>query len=559
MSAGFGGGGSILRFQINLLVLAAFLAAASSASASTYAAYVPLDDPAYMELETLSGLGLIQTYLNEIKPIARVEVARLILEAQQEQSSSLPSARLAASLIRSLRLEFAEEVSWLEHDREDYLPTMLKPIERVEGQYIFSSGGRRSWLSSGGNSLSAKELTPLLPDSDGIPTAPGSNEVARLAGWGGVGGFLTFYGEGGVAGPMTRSIPGTNRFRVFSAATVLSLGNTAISFGKEETAWGVSHFGLGSLSQGNNGQPFAALRLQNIHPSVLPFFLKYLGQERHVIIFGQLDSDRTFSRPWISGQTVSFKPFPFFEFGVNHVIMFGGSGNSNYGFGGFLGRATGFATGNAKDGNTNSRVGFYAKLIVPQLRNTQFYYEILGEDFFQPFGNSLQIKTPFKAPSYTFGIYAPQLTADGLTDAGAEYTLLDSRYSTHNDSLYWVYQNNLMGDPLGPGAWHVNAQIGRWFNYQTKLGSEFFFERRSMLPFQNGSVLVANENGFGGAFTFLHIPAKFQSSGQTLGQVRLRLSAEYVENLNYSSRNSVRTMLELSFGVMPSWPSLKFR
>src|SRR5258708_4181050 len=85
----------IVRFPIKLVLLLGLLSAASSASASTYAAYVPLDDPAYMELETLSGLGLIQTYIDEIKPIARVEVARLIIEAGQEQSGLSSNARLA--------------------------------------------------------------------------------------------------------------------------------------------------------------------------------------------------------------------------------------------------------------------------------------------------------------------------------------------------------------------------------------------------------------------------------------------------------------------------------
>ncbi len=549
---------NFIRIKFAILVALLMAASATRAAASTYVVYVPLDDPAYEELDTLSGLGFIQTYINEIKPIARVEVARLILEAESQEQSGQASAPLAASLIRSLRLEFGEEVRWIEQNSEDNQPATLHPLQRIEGQYLFSSGVRRSWSSGPSSEIHAQEATPLLPNADGVPTAPGSNEIVRLSGWGGVGGFLTVYGEGGMAGPVTRSIPGTNRFRLFGAAAVLSLGNTAVSFGQEELDWGLGRFG--SLSQGNNAQSFPALRVQNIHPYLMPGFLKYLGQTRHQIVVGQLDGSRTFAHPWIAGQAISFKPFPFFEFGLNHMVMLGGKGNDNYSFPGFLGRLTGLATGNPKGADTNTRVGAYFKLIVPQLRRTEFYYEILGEDYFQPFGgNTFPLKTPFKAPSYTFGVYAPQLTADGLTDAGAEYTLLDARYSTHEDSLYWTFQNNFMGDALGPAGWHVNAKVGRWIDYQTKISPEIFFERRSLHPFAPASTLVSNENGFGAAINLLHIPFRLQSSADSLGQISARASVEYVQHVNYSTTNSVRALLLLSFGFTPPWPSLKWQ
>src|SRR5229473_845647 len=104
---------NFIRIKFAILVALLMAASVTRAAASTYVVYVPLD-AAYEELDTLSGLGFIQTYINEIKPIARVEVARLILEAESQEQSGQASAPLAASLIRSLRLEFGEEVRWIE-------------------------------------------------------------------------------------------------------------------------------------------------------------------------------------------------------------------------------------------------------------------------------------------------------------------------------------------------------------------------------------------------------------------------------------------------------------
>ena len=252
---------------------------------------------------------------------------------------------------------------------------------------------------------------------------------------------------------------------------VVSLGNTAISFGQEETSWGVSHYN--QLSQSNNGQPFPALRIQNIHPGHLPWFLRYLGLYRYQAFLGQLNAGRTFSKPWLSGHVITFRTLPFFEWGLEHTIMFGGSGNDNYGPGGFLGNLTGLSTGNSSQYNTNTRFGIFGKAYIRRLRDTQIYGEVLSEDFFNAGGIS-GLKLPFKGPSYTAGLYVPKLTLDGRTTARFEYALTDKEYSVHNDSLYWTYNNALMGSSLGPGAWQVNFEVDRWLNLAVARGHGHF-------------------------------------------------------------------------------------
>jgi hypothetical protein len=542
-------------FAIILLVIAP-----AGSRASTYVVFIPMDSPIYQELETLDGLGVLHTYISELKPVSRLEAARLTIEADNHLAAAPGFDRLANSLVRSLREQLHEEIDWLEHDGQDSLPTMLHPLERVEAQYVFSSGVRRE-MNNNGAQIKAQEATPLLPNNDDLPTAGGSNEVLRVSSWAGAAGFLTAYGEGTVAGPLSHNAEGLNgsslsRARLIRGEIVASFGNTAISWGMQEMSWGVGHYA--SLSQGSNARPFPALRVQNLVPSYLPSFMRYLGPFRAQAFFGQLDHNRVFSRPWISGQLFAFKPLPTFEFGLSHVIMFGGRSNDQYGLGGFLGRATGLDTGSASTGNTNSRAGVFLRLYFPSFRNLEVYQEILGEDNLTtevpPVGRFL----PFLAVSYQGGVYLPRLTADGLTDARFEYAILEPNYSTHGDSLYWTYYDRLMAHPLGPNASEADLGIGRWIDYRSKIHLVLYYTERAA-P-RVGPTGLAKEHSGGAAVDFSQIPLPMAQVANSLVSLHMRLAVEYVGNINFQpGSGSFRIAIRLSAGLVPSLSSWKWQ
>jgi len=387
-----------------------------------------------------------------------------------------------------------------------------------------------------------------------LPTAGGSNGAALWSGWAGVDGFLTGYAEGAYAGPLHHDARAPDHDRIVNGAVVASLGNLAISYGNEAMQWGVGYYG--QLAQSTNGSAFPALRFQNIHPGHLPGVLRYLGLFRWNAFIGQLDSDRTFAHPWIAGQIFSFKPLPDLDFGLTHAIAFGGRGNDNYGIGGFFGRATGLATGNAAGANTNSRVSLYAKLRFPRLRGAELYGEILGEDFYQPFGRAIGIKTPFKSPSYTLGFYVPRLTRDGLTDGRLEWTLLDRNYSTHSDSLYWASDGSLMGYPLGPHAQRIDGGLGRWFALRYKLGADIYYELRQQFA---AAPAGASERGFGLSFNLVRLPFKLKRLDDSMADFRIDTGTEYVSHMNYLKANSTRVILMLSIALSPPSEVLTWR
>jgi Capsule assembly protein Wzi len=538
-----------------ILAVLAFAWLARPAFASTYAAYIPLDSSIYDELDTLNDLGLADSYISEVQPISRIEAARITVEAESKLSEMQDQNELAQSVISELRLQLPDEVQWIEQDHEDNLPTMFHPLDRVEGEYIFSEGKQQALntTAKNGSGIDYQGGTPLLPNNDGLPTDQGSNEILRWSGWGGFGGFVTAYGEGAIAGPLTDSPSQASRAQLLTGAMVVSLGNTAISFGQEEMSWGVSHYN--QLSQSDNASPFPALRIQNIHPGHLPGFLRYLGLYRYQAFLGQLDSERKFSRPWLSGHMITFRTLPYFEWGLEHTIMFGGSGNDDYSASGFLGNLTGLSTGNSKVANTNTRFGIFAKVYIPQLRYTQIYAEDLSEDFFQTFGSGF--KLPFKGPSYTAGIYVPRVTLDGRTTARFEYALTDKEYSVHSDSLYWTNSNALMGSSLGPGAWQVNFEIDRWLNLQSRVGVDTFYTRRQAIATPFYSPPTRNtETGYGVAFDLLRLPLEVAPLANSLGEMKARAGMEYVTDVNYTNDSTFRALVQLSFAFSPSWGGL---
>jgi hypothetical protein len=538
-----------------LAIAAALLAYSGRAQASTYAVYIPLDSSIYDELSTLNGLGYLDTYIEEVKPITRVEAARLAIEAQRNLNLAETDDPLARKLIRTLMMQVAEEVSWLRTNTEDQQPTMIQPIERAEAQYTFSRGQQRYWKAPG--AVNATEVTPLMQNADGLPTSSGSNETVRLSGWAGFGGFLTLYGEGAMAGPITRQPYGQERFMPLDAESVVSLGNLAISFGMEETRWGTGYFA--PLSQGANAQPFPAFRVQNIHPTYLPWILRYLGPGRRVLFIGQLDAGRPAAHPWIVGHVMSFKPLPWFEFGLTRAIIFGGRGNDHYNFGGFLGRFTGINTGSASQGQTNSRGGVYLKFTMPRLRGLQVYQEILGEDNLTKEIPGIGRFIPFLAVSYQGGFYLPRLTADGRTDLRFEYALLEPNYSIHGTGEYWTYQDQFMGNPLGPNATEVNLQVGRWLRDEYKVSLAAFYTEQaptygSNTPYPASSYpySLIKEHSVGAEIDLLKLASHLTSTGHLLDVIKGRITVEYGDHFNYDpAEHGVRILITLSTSLRP--------
>jgi hypothetical protein len=532
---------------------------------------IPLNSAIYDELETLDGLGYLDTYFTEIKPLSRVEAARLTREAERNIENSEHPDPLAFRMLGVLKEQLDEEVGWLVEDAENRQPTLLHPLQSTSSEYVYSSGSRRHWFTGQSGFINAQEGTPLLPNNDGLQTDPGSNEVIRASGWAGFGGFLTGYAEGAFAGPLDHNISGTSRGQLLGAEAVVSWGNSAISFGQQERWWGTGHYG--SLAQGDNAKPFYALTLQSIHPFQLPGFLRYLGPGRTQIFLGQLDADRSRSQhPWIGGQTVVFKPLPQMEFGLTREIIFGGQGNDHYGWSGFLGRYTGFATGSPSTGNTKSHAGVFIKFHFPRWRDLQVYQELNGSDNLTDEIPIIGGAMPFRNVSYQGGFYLPRITEDGLTDCHFEYTITSGGYNIQqHNSLYSTYNGELTGDPMGPNASQVDLQFGRWVDLRYKASLDLFYTEQAPSAYEGNVRLfyaansafypygpLKHERSGGMAFDLQRLAERLRiGDGHALVDGEARVAFEYVDRLNYGEPSSFRTLVTVSVGLTPLWQSLR--
>jgi len=75
--------------------------------------YVPLDSWIYPALDRLEALGYLPKYVQAIRPLARLECARLTLQAQE--STGYPEVHNeSAEVVGELRQEFAIELANLE-------------------------------------------------------------------------------------------------------------------------------------------------------------------------------------------------------------------------------------------------------------------------------------------------------------------------------------------------------------------------------------------------------------------------------------------------------------
>ncbi len=99
---------SLCRLPINLTLgtlLIAFMSLLTPyAAASTY---LPVDDEVYDILYRLEAEGVIQSGLLTSRPLSRMEVMRLVLEAER---NSADKSAFVQSLVKTLKERFKDEI-----------------------------------------------------------------------------------------------------------------------------------------------------------------------------------------------------------------------------------------------------------------------------------------------------------------------------------------------------------------------------------------------------------------------------------------------------------------
>jgi hypothetical protein len=178
---------------------------------------------------------------------------------------------------------------------------------------------------------------------------------------------------------------------------------------------------------------------------------------------------------------------------------------------------------------------------------------------------------PFLSVSYQGGGYLPRLTEDGRTDLRFEWIINCGDYSIQTgNSLYFTYDNQMFGAPIGPNATQVDVQFGRWLDgIRYKADVDFFYTEQAPSTYQAGIDFsypansafypfprLTKENSGGAAINLLSLPQSVSiGSEEALLDGKARVAVEYVDRLNYGAPGSIRALLSISVGLTPLWQS----
>ena len=319
----------------------------SSNMASTY---VPIESWVYPAIERLALAGYIQTEFAGLRPWTRMEVARLIGEAQDRQGdldSQEGVDEQMNSLVKALAREFADELR--QRDGE------------CNRQATIDSIYSRSSVIAGPPITDGYHFAQTLVNDYGRPYGQGENlysGIAARAASGSFASYVRFDLQRTAPAPMAPAsadaaiaaadftplaaqgpVSGFTRGRLLEGYVSYAFHDNQFSFGKQALWWGPSKGG--PLLFSNNAEPITMFRYDRVSPIELPGFGRFLGPIRAQFFLGRLSGqqfthvvNQTFgqpgvalgNQPFLNGQKFSFKPRPELEFSVSRTTIFAGAG-----------------------------------------------------------------------------------------------------------------------------------------------------------------------------------------------------------------------------------------
>jgi len=298
--------------RIRILSAALFFAFLSTSSAfASSSVNVPFALPLYRNMELWVAKGLIQSNLSSTRPFSRAEVGRLLAEALDKCDALKEPTTACSDLQGPTAKYFEEEVSEV-RSRGSSPSTFLKPIDALSITYNRLSG-------------------PFsIYNNEGINYYDGNNASVQFQSRGRLWNVFSFFIQ-----PIFSyyqkfdQIEGNDEdeLRMHKGYVKLTAGNFEVEVGRDSLWWGPGYHG--ALLMSNNAHPFDMVKLSNPEPTLLPWIFHWLGPFKFNLFFSELNDGRSGSNvahPYLYGLRLNFKPHPFFEAGLSHLALFGGSG-----------------------------------------------------------------------------------------------------------------------------------------------------------------------------------------------------------------------------------------
>jgi len=439
--------------------------------------FVPLDSWEYAAFERLAGLGYVNTGIMGLKPWTRMECARLTEEAGEELAQGETLSEEAARLQGRLAQEFSYEIGLLDGGRNftANLESVYARAVSISGPpltdsyhfgqtvaYDFGRPFQRGTNGQAGGSFSAAAGPVALyvrAEYQHAPSAPAPSAA--------IVNFISQADQVPIlkvpAGPIGR----VDRPRLLDAYVTVNLSNWQLVLGKQSLSWAP---GSHSMTWSNNAEPVNMVRLVNPEPFRLPSFLSHLGPVRVDQFFGRLVGHSYIPRPFVYGQKVNVKLFPFLELGFARRTMIGGKGGEPLNASNLFHSIFDIPSWRIADGGppgdneTEMDWTFY----VPKLRNyVVLYGDAYAEDTILP------IKDPARNPWHP-GLYITRIPGIHNLDFHIEGVSTEQAGGFNNSGNHGVFNywnlaypdgntnnGNLIGNTVGRDGRTIQA----WFRY----------------------------------------------------------------------------------------------
>ena len=437
--------------------------------------FVPLDSWIYSTFERLAALRYVSSAIEGLKPWTRMECARLTEEAAESlQATDKPNAE-AAGLVSRLQEEFGFESGLLSggHNLTANVDSLYVRAVSISGlaltdgyhfgqtvAYDFGRPFERGTNGQAGGSFdaSAGPLTIYVrAEYQHAPAAPAFSDGARSVIARADGVPLSEVQSGAVAS--------SNQAQLLDAYAAVDVHNFQLAVGRQSLSWAP---GPDSMMSSDNIQPVTMIRLVNPEPFLLPGFLKHLCPVRMDNFFGRLDGHPYVSNPFVYGQKINVKLFPFLELGFGRRTMIGGTGGDPFTVGNLIRSAFGVVNPrlNSVPGDNESEMDW--TFYVPKVRN---YIVLYGDAYAED--DILPIENPPRNPWHP-GIFITRIPGIPRLDFHMEGVSTESSSALiggGNSGLYNYYNykypdgNTNKGNLIGNTVGREGRAIQSWFTY----------------------------------------------------------------------------------------------
>ena len=455
--------------------------------------FVPLDSWIYSTVERLAALGYVSSAILGLKPWTRMECARLAEEAAESlQAADKPNPQ-AAGLLTRLQQEFAYETGLLSggHNLTVNVGSIYARAVSVSGPaltdsyhfgqtvaYDFGRPFERGTNGQAGGSFdaSAGPLTiSVRAEYQHAPAASAYSDTVRKV--------IAQSDLVPLSQVASGAIATTNQAQLLDSYVAVDFHNFQFAVGRQSLSWAP---GPDSMMWSANIEPVDMIRLVNPEPFLLPGFLRHLGPVRVDQFFGRLDGRPYVPNPFVYGQKINVRLFPFLEIGFGRRTMLGGAGSGNpFTAGNFIRSFVGVTSPqlNSVPGDTESEMDW--TFYVPKVRNyVVLYGDAYAEDDIVP------IENPARNPWHP-GIYVTRipgmpkldLHVEGVSteQGGIAHTTLNLGQFNYFNGNYPdgnTAGGNLIGNIVGRDGRTVQSWFTYWFSPRNTL--QFVYRHNSV-------------------------------------------------------------------------------